>query len=173
MSEKIVTIFGSAGTRPGEPAYRLAARLGKTLARAGLAIANGGYGGTMLAAAKAASEAGGKTIGVTCRAFNASANPYISREIPTDSIRQRLDTLVELGLAYIVLPGGTGTLLELTYVWELKNKHLLGDQKPIILAGQFWKPLVELIATEDAGSRQHVIFVDRPDHVKKYLTTND
>ncbi|MHC4207576.1 MAG: LOG family protein, partial [Planctomycetota bacterium] len=108
----------------------------------------GGYGGTMLAAAKGAAEASGEIIGVTCSAFKSSkANNYVTREIVTGSLDERLDTLVNLGRAYIVLPGGTGTLLELAKVWELKNKGFLNMDKPIILLGGFWKPLVELIAT--------------------------
>jgi len=122
MNEKTITVFGTAKAKPGDYAYELAYSVGKMLAQEGFTIANGGYGGTMLAAAKGASEAGGKTIGVTCSAFKQSKpNEYISREIVADSIKERLNTLIKLGQAYVVLPGGTGTLLELALVWELKN----------------------------------------------------
>jgi len=69
---------------------------------------------------------------------------------------------VKLGQAYIVLPGGTGTLLELAKVWELKNKGFLKADKPIILLGGFWKPLIELIATDDADSSSYVMLADEP-----------
>ena len=102
-------------------------------------------------------------IGVTCSAFKSSkANEYVTREIVTHSLDERLDKLVELGRAYIVLPGGTGTLLELAKVWKLKNKSFLNADRPIILLGGFWKPLVDLVATDDAESRRYVELVDDP-----------
>ncbi|HUT46184.1 MAG TPA: LOG family protein, partial [Sedimentisphaerales bacterium] len=147
MDDKLVTIFGTSRAVTGDTAYALAYEVGRLLAEAGFTIANGGYGGTMLAAAKGAAEAGGEIIGITCSAFKSGrANEYVTREIVTGSLDERLDTLVKLGRAYIVLPGGTGTMLELAKVWELKNKGFLKADKPIILLGGFWKPLIELIA---------------------------
>jgi uncharacterized protein (TIGR00730 family) len=166
MSDKTITIFGTANAKPSEPNYMLAYETGKLLARAGFTIANGGYGGTMLAAAKGAAEAGGETIGVTCSAFKGnSANEYISREIVTKSLDERLDTLIKLGQAYVVLPGGTGTLLELAKVWELKNKGFIKEDKPIILAGGFWKPLVDLIASDAPKSTRYIHQADGPEQI--------
>lgn len=170
MSEKIITIFGTSRAKSGDAAYILAYKTGELLAQAGYTIANGGYGGTMLAAAKGAAEAGGKIIGVTCSAFkSSSANKYISREIVTDSLDERLDTLMELGQAYIVLPGGTGTLLELANVWELKNKGFPDADKPIILVGEFWQLLLDLIAADDPGSSRHIKQVDGPEQIVELI----
>jgi uncharacterized protein (TIGR00730 family) len=163
MDDKIVTIFGTSRARNGDSIFTLAMETGRLLSQANFTIANGGYGGTMLATAKGAAEAGGEIIGVTCSAFKSSkANKYVTREIVTGSLDERLDMLVKLGCAYIVLPGGTGTLLELAKVWELKNKGFLNADKPIILLGGFWKPLVELIATDDADSSSYVKLADEP-----------
>ena len=163
MDDKIVTIFGTSRARVGDEIFTLAMETGRLLAQADFTIANGGYGGTMLAAAKGAAEAGGKIIGVTCSAFKSGkANEYVTREIVTGSLDERLETLVKLGWAYIVLPGGTGTLLELAKVWELKNKGFLNADKPIILLGGFWKPLIELIATDDADSSSYVKLANEP-----------
>ena len=163
MNDKTITIFGTANAKSGDAAYELAYETGKLLARAGFTIANGGYGGTMLAAAKGATEAGGETIGVTCSAFKGSkTNEYVTREIVTGSLDERLDTLIKLGQGYVVLPGGTGTLLELAKVWELKNKGFIKEDKPIILVGGFWKPLVDLIAAEDPESSQYIRQADGP-----------
>lgn len=171
MNERVITIFGSGRRGSGDSAFTLAYRTGKLLAQAGFTIANGGYGGTMLAAAKGAVEGGGKTIGVTCSAFKgSSANEYISRQIVTDSLDERLDTLIKLGQGYVVLPGGTGTLLELAKVWELKNKGFLAEKKPIILVGGFWKPLVDLVATDDADCRRYVHQADSPEQVVEVIT---
>ena len=163
MPEKIVTSFGTSKAKPADSVFALALEMGGLLAKAGFTIANGGYGGTMLAAAKGAREADGEVIGVTCSAFKSSrANEYVTREMVTHSLDERLDKLIELGHAYIALPGGTGTLLELAKVWELKNKGFLKTDKPIILLGGFWKPLVELIAGDDPKSRRYVKLADEP-----------
>ena len=171
MNDKTITIFGTANAKSGEPAYTLAYKVGRLLAQAGFTIANGGYGGTMLAASKGAAEAGGETIGVTtCSAFKGStANEYITREIVADSLDERLDTLIKLGQAYVVLPGGTGTLLELAKVWELKNKGFIEADKPIILVGGFWKPLVDLIAADDPDSSRYIRQADGPKQVVELI----
>jgi len=170
MAEKVITIFGTARAKPGERIYKLAEQTGKVLAQAGFTIANGGYGGTMLAAAKGAAEAGGKIIGVTCSAYKQPANKYVSREIVASSLDERLDTLIKLGDGYIVLPGGTGTLLELAMVWELKNKGFLKKNKPVILVGKFWKPLLKLIESDDPKSIGYLRQVDKPEQIKKLMT---
>ena len=163
MDKIIVTLFGTGRAQPGEPAFVLAEQLGRALAEAGFAIANGGYAGTMLAAAKGANEAGGTVIGVTCSAFKRStANEFITREVVTDSLEERLHNLIKAGRAYVVLPGGTGTLLELASVWELKNKGFLDRTRPVILVGDFWKPVVDLVAADDPKCVKYVTFVQEP-----------
>jgi len=169
-NNKVISIFGTGKAREGDPFYKIAEETGRVLAQAGFAIANGGYGGTMAAAAKGASEAGGEVIGVTCKAFkNSKANQYITREIPTNSLDKRLDTLIRLGQAYIVLPGGTGTLFELAKVWELKNKGFLEKKKPIILIGKFWNPLVELLSIEDPDCVHSLTKVSVPKQVIQFI----
>jgi len=166
---KVVSVFGTGAAKPGDKNFALAEQLGRLLAGAGFAIANGGYGGTMAAAAKGAREAGGEVIGVTCSAFGGAANKYISREIVTESLNERLEKLTELGGAYVVLPGGTGTLLELALVWELKNKGFLSDDKPIILLGGHWNRLVGLIAANDPDGPRHLLAANEPKDVIKML----
>jgi len=169
MAEKVIIIFGTARAKPGERIYKLAEQTGKLLAEAGFTIANGGYGGTMLAAAKGAAEAGGGVIGVTCSVFGREANKYVSREIVTGSLDERLDTLIKLGRGYVVLPGGTGTLLELAMVWELKNKGFLETGKPVILLGEFWKPLVKVIESDDPESLRHIRIASGPEQARDFL----
>ena len=169
---KIVSVFGAGRAGVGDKNYVVAEQLGRALAEAGFTIANGGYGGTMEASARGAKEAGGEVIGVTCSAFKRGrANKFISREIVTKSLDERLEKLIGIGNACVVLPGGTGTLLELAMVWELKNKGFLSEAKPIILLGEYWSRLVELMATDDADSRRHLLFADEPKNVIKILKT--
>jgi uncharacterized protein (TIGR00730 family) len=170
MDEIVVSVFGTGRAKPGEPIYALAEQVGRALAQAGFAIANGGYRGTMLATAQGAAEAGGTVIGVTCSAFKKSvANEYVTREIVTGALEERLQTLVELGQGYVVLPGGTGTLLELATVWELKNKGFLDQAKPIVLAGAFWRPLVDLMAQDDPKCSKHVAWAETAEQVADLL----
>lgn len=157
MAEKIVTIFGSGTATSESKEYRIAETLGRQLSEAGFTIVNGGYGGTMSASAKGAACVSGKTIGVTCKAFKGNkANEYITEEIATSNLVERLETLVKLGQAYVVLPGSTGTLLELSFVWELKNKGFMNAGKPVILLGDFWQPLVKLITDYEQGTGLHL-----------------
>ncbi len=170
MADKVVSIFGTSRAKAGDAIYELALETGQLLAQAGFTIANGGYGGTMTASARGAKRAGGQVIGVTCSAFKSKANEYVTCEIVTGSLGERLDKLLELGRAYMVLPGGTGTLLELAKVWELRNKGFLNSDKPIILVGEFWKPLIELIATDDPDSRRYVELAKDPEQAVELVT---
>ena len=171
MSEKIITIFGTSNANPGDEVFNLAYELGILCARAGFTIANGGYGGTMLAAAKGAKQVGGKTIGVTCRAFGRKEpNKFITEQIETDSLNQRIAKLIELGEAYVVLPGGTGTLLELADIWELTNKGFVNPPKPIILLTDFFRPLVDIIAADDKSSVEFVTIAQSPRQAIETLT---
>jgi predicted Rossmann-fold nucleotide-binding protein len=107
---------------------------------------------------------------VTCSAFKRStANEFITREVVTASLDERLHNLVQMGRAYVVLPGGTGTLLELAMMWELKNKGFLDRARPIILLGEFWKPLVELVSRDDPDCRKYVTFVQEPSQVVEVI----
>lgn len=154
MSKMTITVFGSSRPKPGEQAYQQAYELGTAIGRQGWSLANGAYGGTMEATAAGAKDAGATTIGVTCDVFGrGSANRYIDQEIRTAKLNERLGRLIELGDSYIVLPGGTGTLLELATVWELLNKRLMTG-KCLVVIGQWWTPLVELIGQDHPDSLQ-------------------
>jgi uncharacterized protein (TIGR00725 family) len=149
----IVTIFGSSAPRPGSEDYATAYECGKMLAEAGFAICNGGYAGTMEAAAKGARASGGKTIGVTVSSWPAKANEWVQQEIKAADLPERLAKLIELGDAYIVLRGGSGTLLEFAYVLELVNKDII-QNKPIVLLGDSWKGVINALRQEPASDRQ-------------------
>ena len=166
----VIAVFGTGKAIAGDEVFRIAYEVGKELAQTGFVVANGGYGGTMLASAKGARQAGGEVIGVTCSAFRRNrANEYITKEITTDSLGQRLETLVQLGAGYVVFAGGTGTLLELAYVWEFKNKGFLPVGKPIIIVGEFWKPLMELIEGNEPECAGCVEVAESPRRVVEIL----
>lgn len=149
---KTVTIFGSSLPKEDSPAYGEARRLGKLLAEEGFAVCNGGYAGLMEATARGAREAGGRTLGVTCAIWPAKANRWIEEEVRTQSFSERLMTLIERGDAYIVLPGGTGTLAELALVWEMMNKSSLsrtvGGRRPLLVMAPYWQPVINCLKQE-------------------------
>jgi len=153
MSEPraIITVFGSSRPALGSEAYQTAHGLGERLARAGFSVATGGYGGTMEAVSRGAKEAGGKTIGVTAEVFRSAANAWVGEGIRVKTWQERLFKLIELGAGYVVLPGGTGTLVELAVVWEWLNKGLL-RAKPLVVLGDFWLPVVNAIPASELPS---------------------
>lgn len=159
---------------PDEEEYISAYRLGKLLAENGFDICSGGYQGIMDAVSKGAAEAGKEAIGVTVDLFNAFPSRYLTQLIECKTLFQRIEKLVELGDAYIVLRGGTGTLLELSVVWEMINKNLI-PKKPIICCGEMWKPLIELMDNRMEFENRETGLVEYFDDIKdcvEFLTKN-
>ncbi len=146
MKLRRVTVFGSSSPLPGTPAYAQAIQVGQIVARHGLELVNGGYTGTMEASARGAREAGGTAIGVTVRTFTyAPPNAWLTRVIEAPDLFRRLSVLMALGDLYVVLPGSTGTLVELSLAWEYFNKGLA--QKSV-LADRVWRPVQESLGPE-------------------------
>lgn len=156
---RTITVFCSS--LPGErsPAYAEAQRLGRLLAESGFVLCNGGYGGLMEASARGAREAGGHTVGVTCAAWPLRANRWVVEEVRTRSFPERIMTLIERGDAYLVLPGGTGTLAELALVWEMMNKATLsetvGGRKPLLVTVPYWRPVINCLKQEGQLTSPH------------------
>lgn len=143
--EPRVAVFGS-GSGSAEDLDR-ARRLGAGLAQAGYVVMNGGYGGTMEAAAAGAREAGGRAIGVTCAEFNfqAGPNPYLTEVIEAPTLFARLERLVRDAAAYVALPGGNGTLAEISVAWECLRKRLVSP-RPLVAWRDPWHQIVEILA---------------------------
>ena len=141
---RVITVFGSARPKPNDAHYESARALGAALAEKGCMVCSGGYGGVMEAVSRGAKEAGGRTMGVTARAFTRRANAWIDEEIRVGSWQDRLFELIARGDGYVACPGGTGTLVELAVVWEMLNKGLMRG-KPMIVLGNFWQPVIERV----------------------------
>jgi predicted Rossmann-fold nucleotide-binding protein len=105
----------------------------------------------MEAVSRGAKEAGGHVIGVTveviARNFERVPNAYLDQEVRTAALLERIDKMVELGAAYVVLPGGAGTLAELGIVWNLA---LLGalHGKPLVVVGRGWQHVLRTMIQE-------------------------
>lgn len=152
---QVVTVFGSSRPARGEAEYRAAYDVGRCISEAGFVVCNGGYGGTMEASARGAKESAAtivpadrRTIGVLADAFGGRpANSWIDVTIRVDSHVDRLLKLIALGDAYVVLKGGTGTLLEFAAVWEFMNKRMM-SARPIVVVGDFWDGVVRTLREE-------------------------
>jgi len=146
-----VTIFGGSQPKEGDSAYAEAYQLGKLLAEAGHAVLTGGYIGTMEAASKGASEAGGHVIGVTCtdieRWRGVSSNAWVKEERKFETLQARLDGLISGCDAAIALPGGPGTLTEIGLMWNLMIIDAI-HRRPLILVGRGWQSMLDQAYTE-------------------------
>ena len=177
---KVITLFGSSRPKPGSPDYFLAHKVGFHLARAGFILCNGGYGGTMEAAAKGAKKAGGRTIGIIFSRQSSHANPYVDRVEKKKTLLGRLERLVQIADGYLIFKGGTGTLLEVALILEMTYKKF-SPPKPMVFMGDFWKEAVEKARKEsrsgsstpfrtDADGMEDLIqFVRTPQKAAKVL----
>lgn len=141
-----VSVFGSASAPDGEKLYEDARELGRLLGSAGCSVTTGGYGGTMAAVSRGASEAGAHVVGVTLAPwsrFELVANPWVKEELARPTLIARLERLVDAD-AFIALHGGLGTLGEVTLVWQLAQAMEI-PASPLVLVGSRWRSLVDAL----------------------------
>jgi uncharacterized protein (TIGR00730 family) len=142
-----VTIFGSARAKPGTPAYEVVKQLGADLAALGCDIVTGGGPGLMQAANEGAQSrsAGERVQSVGIRVelpFEQEVNPFVEEAFEHQTFFTRLHHFVLTSDAYVVVPGGIGTVLEAMLVWQLLQVRHLHDT-PLIFAGAMWDELVD------------------------------
>ena len=139
LDRPCVTVFGSARFPAGHRYYEMARRLGSLLAKSGYAVMTGGGPGIMEAANRGARDAGGMSLG--CNIIlpkEQSANPYLDRFIEMDHFFVRKVMLVKYSRAFVVMPGGLGTLDEAFENLTLIQCHKL-ERFPIVAMGlDFW-----------------------------------
>lgn len=140
-----ITVFGGSSPKPGDSSYQDAELLGKLLGANGNAVLTGGYIGIMEAVSKGANEAGAHVIGVTCKEIERwrpiKANQYVVEEWACETLSERIALLIDRCDAAIALPGGIGTLAEISVMW---NRLVIRDlsRKPLIAVGQAWKDIL-------------------------------
>lgn len=142
----LVAVLGSSLPREGEPAYELAWELGREIARRGGTVVCGGYGGVMEAACRGAAEAGGESVGVLLTA-GGEPNRFLTRRIVADDLGARLRRLRDLAGAWIFLPRGLGTMLELTFIAESIVKGE-ARPRPLVLLGSYWSLTLDKAISE-------------------------
>lgn len=141
-----VTVFGSARFKDGHPFYEQAREVGSQLARAGFAVMTGGGPGIMEAANRGAREAGGLSLGCNIvLPMEQEPNRYLDRFIEFRYFFVRKVMLVKYSCAFVVLPGGFGTLDELFETATLVQTRKI-TQFPIILMGTgYWRPVIDFM----------------------------
>lgn len=145
--KKTITVFGSSIPGPGDEEYSIAYELGKQLAQNNFSVCTGGYSGIMEAVSKGAVEGGGEAIGVTIKDWKSVPNKFLTKNIVCDNLFERIQTLIKFADGFVILKGGTGTLLELAAVWELMNKNIL-PVKPVVCHSTMWKQIVEIMEVQ-------------------------
>jgi len=134
-----VTVFGSARFKETHPYYRLARRVGTELAKAGFATLTGGGPGIMEAANRGAYEAGGGSYGLNIiLPHEQNANPYVDRSIEFHYFFTRKVCLVKYSCAFIIMPGGLGTLDELFEAATLIQCQKIGPFPVVLMGSKFW-----------------------------------
>jgi uncharacterized protein (TIGR00730 family) len=145
-----VTIFGSARAKPGTVTYEETKRVSKALAEMGCDIITGGGPGLMQAANEGVTLAGdkGKSTGIRVDLpFEQEVNPFVELAFEHRTFFTRLHHFVLASDAFIVAPGGIGTVLETTMIWQLLQvRHL--DKTPLILVGKMWPGFIEWARTQ-------------------------
>jgi len=137
-----ITVFGGAQPKEGSAAYEEARELGRMLAERGHVVATGGYMGTMEAVSRGASEVGGHVVGVTCQDIEdwrgSKVNAWVKEEVKKQTLIERLKFIIEGCDAAIALPGGAGTLTEISLMWNLMIVESL-PPRPLVLVGSGWQ----------------------------------
>src|SRR5215831_8232423 len=142
-----VTIFGSARIKPGTTAYEQVKKLAAELAKMGCDIISGGGPGLMQAANEGAHSIGAgalkRSVGIRVQLpFEQEINPFVGQAYEHSTFFSRLHHFMIMSDAFVVVPGGIGTLLELSLSWQLLQVRKLYNT-PLILIGKMWAELVE------------------------------
>ena len=133
-----IGVFGTWRATQGDLIYQLAVEYGHALGTAGYRVLTGGYSGVMEASCRGAVESGGETIGVTCPELDRflPVNPWVTEEIKARDIQERLAICLRRIDAALFFPGRSGTMTELSFALELREKGTL--LHPVFLSCDFW-----------------------------------
>lgn len=141
-----VTVFGSARIKIDNPYYELSKRMGAALARLGFTVMTGGGPGIMEAANRGAKEVGGRSIGCSIELpHEQKTNAYLDRCVTMHYFFVRKALLVKYSYAFVVMPGGAGTLDELFEALTLIQTGKIKNFPIVIMGTSYWKELIDFI----------------------------
>jgi len=178
-----VTVFGSARFKEDHPYYIQARELGKRIAGLGMTTMTGGGPGIMEAANRGAFESGGQSVGCNIQLpFEQVENPYLHKSVTFEHFFVRKVLLVKYSYAFIIMPGGFGTMDELFETLTLVQTKTI-NQFPIVLFGTaYFEPLMTAIRemeraeTISPGDMNLVLVTDSfdeaMDHISHYISSN-
>ena len=141
-----VTVFGSARTRESDPHYQLARRMGSAIARLGFTVMTGAGPGIMEAANRGAKEAGGCSVGCNIELpFEQSCNRYLDRSVTMQYFFVRKTLLIKYSYAFVVLPGGAGTVDELFEALTLVQTRKIKRFPIVVMGTEYWREMMGFI----------------------------
>jgi uncharacterized protein (TIGR00730 family) len=172
-----VSIFGSARVKPGDPSYELAVTIARLLGQNGFNVISGGGPGIMEAANKGAAEAGAKSVGLNIQLpYEQQPNPYANVRLDFRYFFIRKVMFVKYAVAYVILPGGFGTLDEFSEAITLIQTRRIKPFPVILVDKGYWKGLLDwmrkvvcqecMISMEDMNIIQ---VIDDPEEVVRAI----
>ena len=172
-----VSIFGSARVKPDDPYYKKTKILARLLVQNGFSVITGGGPGIMEAANKGASEAGGKSVGMNIRLpFEQKPNPYANIHLDYKYFFIRKVMFVKYAVAYVILPGGFGTMDELFEALTLIQTKRIKSFPLILMGSEYWQGLLDWLKknmlAEDKilpADLELIQVVDEPQEVVKLI----
>jgi uncharacterized protein (TIGR00730 family) len=172
-----VTVFGSARVKPADPYYQMAEKLGRLLAENGFSVITGGGPGIMEAANKGAAEAGGQSVGMNIKLpFEQKPNPYANLQIDYKYFFIRKVMFVKYAMAYVIVPGGYGTMDEFFEALTLIQTKRVRSFPVILMGREYWQGLLDWL--KNTMLRDHMILpfdiemiqvMDEPEEVVKHI----
>ena len=161
---QFAALFGGSGDRKETKEYVETVQIGALLAKSGFHVKNGGYEGMMEAVSKGVIDAGGTSIGVTCRQVGPDkGNIFLSQTIVTDTLYERLKILMEDTSVFIVQRGGIGTLSEVFLALDIIRKEPLEKQPKLYFIGVIWESSISELKRSLIPEHEHALFNIVPD----------
>ena len=141
-----VTVFGSARFAEGHPYYELSRQLGARIAKEGLTVMTGGGPGVMEAANRGAFEAGGKSVGCNIKLPHEQAhNPYMQKWVTIKFFFVRKVLLTKYSYAFVVMPGGVGTMDELFETLTLIQTATIHNFPLVVMGQEYYEPIKDML----------------------------
>jgi hypothetical protein len=176
-----VTIFGSARLKPEDKYYQMAEKLGQLLVQNGFSVITGGGSGIMEAANKGAAEAGGQSVGMNIKLpFEQKPNPYANLQLDYKYFFIRKVMFVKYAVAYVIMPGGYGTMDELFEALTLIQTKRVKSFPLILMGREYWQGLLDWLKNSMQQKSmilpcdiEMIQIIDDPEevvkHIKKYV----
>lgn len=178
-----ITVFGSARFKEGHPYYQQAYEIGKRIGQSGVTVMTGGGPGIMEAANRGAYENGGISVG--CKIdlpFEQDANPYMHKSVTLRYFFVRKVLLVKYSIAFIVMPGGFGTMDEFWETLTLIQTNIIHDFPVVVFGKEYFTPVEKMLnamVTEKTISPEDldlVLFTDdvleASDYIQRFVLSN-